>query len=57
MNIEDMIHRIQALFHHPDTRIPDEVIQNLIRSLEDELGKRLVHELALKAKEVRAVVG
>lgn len=36
MNIEAMIQKIQALFHHPDGKIPDEIIQSLIQSLDDE---------------------
>jgi hypothetical protein len=36
MKIKDFIHHIRGLFHHQDSAIPDEIIQNLIRSLEDE---------------------
>jgi hypothetical protein len=36
MKIHDFMQRIRALFHQQETQIPDELIQSLIRSLEEE---------------------
>ena len=36
MKLNEFMHRIRSLFHHQDERIPDEIIQSLIRSLQEE---------------------
>lgn len=36
MNIEEFMQRVRGLFRHQDSKIPDEIILSLIRSLEEE---------------------
>ena len=36
MKIHDILHTIRTRFQHKDAHIPDEVIRDLIRSLEEE---------------------
>ncbi|HEY6072404.1 MAG TPA: hypothetical protein VIV15_03195 [Anaerolineales bacterium] len=36
MKTNEFLHRIRSLFHHQDEHIPDEIIQNLIRSLQED---------------------
>ena len=35
MNIEEFVHRIRSIFRHKDGELPDQVIEDLIRSLEE----------------------
>jgi len=51
MSIKDITNKIQALFHHHNSEIPDEVIRGLIRSLE-----AAEEEECLTCEDVFAVV-